>query len=174
MAGDTRGRTWKRCGTRGGTTPRKTSAGYTWKDQRKNGGQSRNWAFWELISSPVTSQCLMTRWVLGVWGQDSFGWTDRSVVAPDHEDLLTSTDNEVLYRLVGRWVGQDGKATLVNTTDADILEYILTKLTARITDKSRTFLVKVKAHREESLNEGTDDLAEAGHTLTMEGQGYRW
>ena len=28
---------------------------------------------------------------------------------PDHEDLLTTTDNEVFYRLVGRWVGQGGK-----------------------------------------------------------------
>ena len=70
------------------------------------------------------SQHLMARWVLGAWGQDSFGWTDRSVT-PDHEDLLTATDSEVLCRLVGRWVGQGGKVSLVNTTDADILEYIL-------------------------------------------------
>ena len=40
--------------------------------------------------------------------------------------------------------------------------------------KSRTFLVKVKAHRGEPLNEGSDDLAEAGLTLTKEGEGYRW
>ncbi len=63
--------------------------------------------------------------------------------------------------VVGRLVGQGGKTSLVNTVDADLLEYVLTKLAARITDKSRTFLVKVKEHRGEPLNEGTDDLAEA-------------
>ena len=42
------------------------------------------------------------------------------------------------------------------------------KLVARIVTKDRTFLVKVKAHRGESLNEGTDDLTEAGRTLAKE------
>ena len=62
---------------------------------------------------------------------------------PDHEDLITVTDSEVLCRLVDRWVGQGAKASLVNTSDVDILEYILTKVTTRITAKARTFLVKV-------------------------------
>jgi ribonuclease HI len=93
---------------------------------------------------------------------------------PDHEDLLTATDSEVLYRLVGRWVGQGGKASLANTTDADILEFILGKLAVRITSKARTFLVKVKAHRGDPLNEGADDLAEEGRLLAKEGEGYRW
>ena len=43
---------------------------------------------------------------------------------------------------MGRWMGQGGKASLANTVDADILEYILGKLAARITTKTRTFLVK--------------------------------
>jgi hypothetical protein len=93
---------------------------------------------------------------------------------PDHEDLLTATDEEVLCRLVGRWVGQGGKASLTNTVDADILEFILGKLAARIAAKARTFLVKVKTHRGEPLNEGADDLAEEGHLLAKEGEGYRW
>ena len=38
---------------------------------------------------------------------------------------FTTTDNEVLCRLVDRWVGQGGKTSLANTTDVDILEYIL-------------------------------------------------
>ena len=71
-------------------------------------------------------------------------------------------------------MGQGGKASLVNTVDADILEYILVKLAARIVAKARTFLVKVKAHRGEPLNEGADDLAEAGRSLAKEGEGYRW
>ena len=94
--------------------------------------------------------------------------------SPDHEDLLTTTDIELFCRLVDRWVGQGGKVSLANTTDADILEYIQAKLVARITAKSRTFLVKVKAHRGEPLNEGSDDLAEEGHTFAKEGEGYRW
>jgi hypothetical protein len=41
---------------------------------------------------------------------------------PVHDDLVKTTDNEVLCRLVGRWVGQGGKASLANTADADILD----------------------------------------------------
>ena len=91
---------------------------------------------------------------------------------PDHEDLITSTDNEVFCRLVDRWVGQGGKTSSANTSDADILEYILTKLVARIATKVRTFLVKVKEHRGEPLHEGADDLAEAGRSLAKEGEGH--
>ena len=93
---------------------------------------------------------------------------------PDHEGLVTATDSEVLCRVVTRWVGQGGKASLANTVDADILEYILAKLGARIAAKSRTFLVKVKAHRGEPLNEGADDLAEAGREIEKEGANSRW
>jgi hypothetical protein len=39
-------------------------------------------------------------------------------------------------------VGQGGKVSLVNTSDTDILEYILAYLSARITFKSRTFELK--------------------------------
>ena len=69
---------------------------------------------------------------------------------PDHEDLITTTDSVVLCRLVGRWVGQGGKDSLTDTSDADILEYILAKIAARIAAKTRTFLVKDKEHRGES------------------------
>ena len=47
---------------------------------------------------------------------------------PHHEDLITSTDSEVLCQLVARWVGQGGNTSLDITADADILEYILTNL----------------------------------------------
>ncbi len=71
----------KWCGTRDGMTPRRTSARYGWKDQKKNGGLARNWASCEGISFRDTLHHPMTRWVLGVWGQDLSGWTDRGVVA---------------------------------------------------------------------------------------------
>ena len=34
--------------------------------------------------------------------------------------------------------------------------------------------MKVKAHRGEPLNEGADDLSEAGHNREREGENYRW
>jgi hypothetical protein len=64
---------------------------------------------------------------------------------PDTQDLVTATDSEVaevLCRLVRRWIGQGGKASLANTADADILEFIIGKMRARIAANARTFLVK--------------------------------
>ena len=43
---------------------------------------------------------------------------------PDHEDLVTATESKVLCRVVGRWVGQGGKASLANTADADIFLHV--------------------------------------------------
>ena len=88
---------------------------------------------------------------------------------PETQDLLTVTDSEVLCRLVRRWIGQDGKTFLVNTVDADILEFIIGKLWARITANVRTFLVKIKTHRGEPINERADDLADEGKTLAKTG-----
>jgi ribonuclease HI len=84
---------------------------------------------------------------------------------PDTQDLVTATDSEVLCRLVRRWIGQGGKASLSNTSDANILEFIIGKLRARIAANARAFLVKIKAHRGEPLNERADDLADEGKTL---------
>ncbi len=93
---------------------------------------------------------------------------------PDKENLITTTDSKLLCRLVGRWVGQGGKTSLVNTTYTDILEYILTNLVARIETRSRTFVVKVKTHRGEPLNEGSDNLVETGRAMEKERDNYRW
>ena len=46
----------------------------------------------------------------------------------------------------------------------------MSKLSGRIVTKVRTFLVKVKSHRGEPLNEEGDDLAEVGHKLEREGE----
>ena len=48
--------------------------------------------------------------------------------------------------------------------------HILSKLRARIVAKARTFLVKIKAHRGEPLNERADDLVEEGRTLEKGGE----
>jgi hypothetical protein len=85
-------------------------------------------------------------------------WTHKT----DPPDLVTVTDSEVLCRLVRQWIGQGGKTSLSNTTDVDILEFIISKLRTRIVVNVRTFLVKIKEHRDESLNERTDDLSDEG------------
>ena len=78
--------------------------------------------------------------------------------------MVTATDSEVLCRLVRRWIGQGGKASVSNKADADILEFIIGKLRARIAANARTFLVKIKEHRVDPLNERVDDLSDEGKT----------
>ena len=102
------------------------------------------------------------------------GYTVILKHTPDTQDLLTSTDREVLSRLVQRWIDQGGKVSLTNTADAVILEFIIGKLRTRIAANARTFLVKIKAHRDESLNERADDLADEGKTLTKTGDSCQW
>ena len=72
------------------------------------------------------------------------------------------SDNESVLQQIRRWIGEGCKATLANTSDADILREILTLLHSRIRAGSATFLVKVKSHRGEPLNERADMLAEQG------------
>ena len=57
-----------------------------------------------------------------------------------------------------------------NTVDADILEYILRKLRSRIETGTRTFLIKVKVHRVETMNEKEDDLTDLGGILDKDGE----
>jgi hypothetical protein len=47
-------------------------------------------------------------------------------------------------------------------------------LWARITANARTFLVKIKAYRDEPLNEKEDDLMDEGITLVKAGDSYQW
>jgi hypothetical protein len=70
-------------------------------------------------------------------------YTDILRHTPDHEDLVTATDSEVMCRVVGRWVGQGGKDSLDNTTDVDIEIPIDSKIGLSITiDKLRVFINK--------------------------------
>jgi len=59
-------------------------------------------------------------------------------------------DNQALLKVVKRWVGEGGKATLV---DAKILLEAIEVLQKRTTTGAATILVKVKAHRGEPANE---------------------
>jgi len=74
--------------------------------------------------------------------------------------LLYLCDNQSSLKAVNRWIGEGGKATLVEAPDADILATAIEILRMRIAAGTATFLVKVKAHRGEPANEGTDILAD--------------
>jgi len=74
------------------------------------------------------------------------------------EPLLYLCDNQSLLKAVNRWIGDGGKTTLVGAPDADILAAAIEILRKRIAAGTATFLVKVKAHRGESANEGADIL----------------
>jgi len=76
------------------------------------------------------------------------------------ETLLYLCDNKSLLKAVNRWICEGGKATLVRAPDADILAAAIEILQKRIAAGTATFLVKVKAHREEPANERADILAD--------------
>ena len=82
--------------------------------------------------------------------------------APDEEDVAALLDCKSEITGVGKWVGGGAKATLVGVANADILEAIIEKLRARVQTGAGTFLVKVKAHRGEPVNEEADDCADIG------------
>jgi len=65
-----------------------------------------------------------------------------------------------LFKVVNRWIGEGGKATLVRADDADILAAAIKILRKRIAAGTASFLVKVNAHRGEPANEGADILAD--------------
>ena len=75
-------------------------------------------------------------------------------------------------RVIRKWVGQGGKATLAIAPDADILREIVCLLTPRVRAGRATFMVKVKSHRGEPINERADTLAEEGRALSDEEK--RW
>jgi ribonuclease HI len=69
------------------------------------------------------------------------------------EDVLLLCDNEAVLCAIKKWVGQGGKATLATAPDADILREIVCLLTQRVRAGRATFLIKVKSHRGEPINE---------------------
>jgi len=72
---------------------------------------------------------------------------------PVTKPMLYLCDNQALLKAVKRWIGEGGKATLVEAPDADILLEAIEELRKRITAGAAMFLVKVKAHRGEPANE---------------------
>jgi ribonuclease HI len=89
-----------------------------------------------------------------------------------NEDALLLCDNEAVLCVIRKWVGQGGKATLVTAPDADILREVICLLTQRVRAGRATFLIKVKSHRGEPINERADTLAEEGRTISDDDK--RW
>jgi ribonuclease HI len=82
------------------------------------------------------------------------------------EDVLLLCDNAAVLCAIKKWVGQGGKATLTTAPDADILQEIVCLLTQRVRAGRATFLIKVKSHRREPINERADTLAEEGREIS--------
>jgi ribonuclease HI len=89
-----------------------------------------------------------------------------------NEDALLLYDNEAVLHVIRKWVGQGGKTTLATAPDGDILREIICLLTQRVRAGRATFLIKVKSHRGELINERADTLAEEGRTISDDDK--RW
>jgi ribonuclease HI len=80
------------------------------------------------------------------------------------QDLLYLTDSESLLKTISKWIGEGTRANLATTPDGDIVREIIQILQERVTAGTNTFLIKIKAHRGEPLNEAADSRAEQGRT----------
>jgi ribonuclease HI len=88
------------------------------------------------------------------------------------EDVLPLCDNAAVLCAIKKWVGQGGKATLATAPDADILRETVNLLTQRVRAGRATFLLKVKSHLGEPINERADILAEEGREISDDNK--RW
>ncbi len=82
----------------------------------------------------------------------------------DRIDLLYLTDSEASFQAIHKWIGGGAKLNLSESPDADVLKAIVLKLQKRVAAGATTLLIKVKAHREDPLNEEADIRAELGRT----------
>ena len=79
---------------------------------------------------------------------------------PAGTDLLYLCDSETTLDKVSRWIGRGPRTTLAGDANADIMKTIIECLCERVIRGARTFMVKVKTHRGEPLNELADTIAE--------------
>ena len=69
---------------------------------------------------------------------------------------------------MSRWVGIGPRTTLKGDANADIMKTIIECVRERVIRGARTFMVKVKAHRGEPLNERADTQADRARHLPPE------
>ena len=83
-------------------------------------------------------------------------------------DLLYLCDSEAALNKVSRWIGSGPRTTIAGVANADIMTSIIERVRERVLSGARTFMVKVKAHRGEPLNERDDTRAENARQLPSE------
>ena len=89
---------------------------------------------------------------------------------PVESDLLYLCDSEAALNKISQWIGSGPRATLAGDANADIMTTIIERLRERVLRGARTFMVKIKAHRGEPLNEKADTQAENARQLSPECQ----
>ena len=85
--------------------------------------------------------------------------------APAERDLLYLCDSEADLNKISRWIGSGPRTTLAGDANADIMISIIERIRERVQKGARTFMIKVKAHRGEPLNERADTQAENARQL---------
>jgi ribonuclease HI len=89
---------------------------------------------------------------------------------PVASDLLYLCDSEAALNKISQWIGSGPRTTLAGDANADIMMTIIECLRERVLRGARTFMVKIKAHRGEPLNEKADTQAENARQLSPECQ----
>jgi len=87
-------------------------------------------------------------------------------------DLLYLCDSETALNKVASWIGRGPRASLAKDDNADILWVIVELLRKKTQGGARTFLVKIKAHRGEPLNEQAD--TQAGEASQLPEDHLQW
>jgi ribonuclease HI len=85
--------------------------------------------------------------------------------APAESDLIYLCDSEAALNTISRWIGSGPRTTLAGDANADIMISIIEHVRERVQKGARTFMIKVKAHRGEPLNELADTQAENARQL---------
>ena len=88
------------------------------------------------------------------------------------EPLLILSDCKLALTEIQKWVGEGLKPCMELVKDADIMRSLIERLRVRIQQGSPTFLVKIKSHRGEPLNERADE--EAGKGCRLEAEVKQW
>jgi hypothetical protein len=83
-------------------------------------------------------------------------------------DLLYLCYSEAALNKVSRWIGNCPRTTLAGDANADIMTSIIECVRERVLRGAHKFMIKVKAHRGEPLNERDDTQAENARQLPSE------
>jgi hypothetical protein len=113
------------------------------------------------------SECAEKRKEPTHYGQNEQQWLGHYRPQPE-VDLLYLCDSETTLDKVSRWIGSGPRTTLAGDANADIMKTIIECVRERVIRGARTFIVKVKAHRGEPLNERADTHAERARHLPPE------